>query len=520
MRTEKIILSLLCTCIALGLYAQGNGFDMQVMSEQEISGTTRYVGMGGAMAAVGGDVSAVKDNPAALGIFRRSEVTFTLGYQLTHSLSPKNIEGRSDVGHNLRLPDISWVFNHRYKEGSIQNNFMLGYRRLKNINRIWQTKGENLPVSQTDLMAWQTNGLVEADLEGTSAYDDANIGWLSKMGYDAWLTAPTEVGSKEWMSLENGNAKNELMVREDGFADQFTFGWGLGANNRFYIGAAFNLVNLRYDKYTSYSEAFLSSSHYELKSICKNTGVGINLQVGMIARPSEYVRLGLALQSPTWMQIKTTTGDNSDSSHDYVHGISAYIAEGEERGSYTSVPVRAYAEEASRKTPIRAVGGVAVQLGNAGMISLEYDYQHGFERHMTDEHMLKAGGEMVLSNVCFLNMGYACNLHGRFKQHVLDDGTIDDEGYYWPGLTTTRTDTDFRHYGARHYASAGLSFRNGRWVAGISYQFSCQQQFLYAHYAQMDLYADYDQANLPAGALDVRTTNMTHRIAFTLAYRY
>ncbi len=509
MRTEKIILSLLCTCIALGLHAQGNGFDMQVMSEQEISGTTRYVGMAGAMAAVGGDVSAVKDNPAALGIFRRSEVTFTMGYQLSHSLSPRNIEGRSDVGHNFRLPDISWVFNHRYREGRIQNNFMLGYRRLKNINRIWQTKGENLPVSQTDLMAWQTNGLVETQLEGTSAYNDAEIGWLSKMGYDAWLTAPTEEGGNDWVSLENGIAKNELTVGENGFADQFTFGWGLGANNNFYIGAAFNLVNLRYDKYTAYGESFESGSHYELTSTCQNTGVGVNLQLGMMARPSEYFRLGLALQTPTWMQIKTITGSTYG---DYKPGITAYIADGNERGWYTSQPIGNYSEEVARKTPLRAVGGAAVQLGNAGMISLEYDYQHGFERHMRDEHMVKAGGEIVLSNVCFLNMGYACNLYGRYKQHMLDGGSIEDESIFLPSYNSTRTDTDFRYCGPRHYASAGLSIRSAHWVAGVSYQFGYQQQDLYAHYDQ--------KVNLEAGAMDLRTTNMTHRVAVTLAYRY
>ena len=41
------------------------------LSEREVSGTARYVGMGGAMTAVGGDPSAVRDNPAGLGVYRR-----------------------------------------------------------------------------------------------------------------------------------------------------------------------------------------------------------------------------------------------------------------------------------------------------------------------------------------------------------------------------------------------------------------------------------------------------------------
>ena len=49
------------------------------LSEREVSGTARYVGMGGAMTAVGGDPSAVKDNPAGLGVYRRMEVAVSLG---------------------------------------------------------------------------------------------------------------------------------------------------------------------------------------------------------------------------------------------------------------------------------------------------------------------------------------------------------------------------------------------------------------------------------------------------------
>ena len=40
-------------------------------------GTARYVGMAGAMSAVGGDPSAVMDNVAGLGLYRRSEVMIT-----------------------------------------------------------------------------------------------------------------------------------------------------------------------------------------------------------------------------------------------------------------------------------------------------------------------------------------------------------------------------------------------------------------------------------------------------------
>ena len=60
------------------IMGQINGFDLKQMADEEIVGSSRYVGLCGAMAAIGGDMSAVKDNPAALGVFRYSEIGMTV----------------------------------------------------------------------------------------------------------------------------------------------------------------------------------------------------------------------------------------------------------------------------------------------------------------------------------------------------------------------------------------------------------------------------------------------------------
>jgi len=47
------------------------------ISDNDIIGTARYSSMAGAFGALGGDPSAIKDNPAGLGIYRKSELTLT-----------------------------------------------------------------------------------------------------------------------------------------------------------------------------------------------------------------------------------------------------------------------------------------------------------------------------------------------------------------------------------------------------------------------------------------------------------
>ena len=52
-------------------YAQGE-MNAYTMSQTDLNGTARYLGMSGAFGALGGDISSMSTNPAGLGIYRSS----------------------------------------------------------------------------------------------------------------------------------------------------------------------------------------------------------------------------------------------------------------------------------------------------------------------------------------------------------------------------------------------------------------------------------------------------------------
>ena len=43
----------------------------------DLNGTARYVGMGGAMEALGADISTTSTNPAGIGLFRSSQLNLS-----------------------------------------------------------------------------------------------------------------------------------------------------------------------------------------------------------------------------------------------------------------------------------------------------------------------------------------------------------------------------------------------------------------------------------------------------------
>ena len=72
----KRLLFSVCMLAALPVMAQETYQNATVVAE-DLNGTARYVGMGGAMEALGADISTIATNPAGIGLFRSSSVNAT-----------------------------------------------------------------------------------------------------------------------------------------------------------------------------------------------------------------------------------------------------------------------------------------------------------------------------------------------------------------------------------------------------------------------------------------------------------
>ena len=75
MKTKYIYLAA-AALVAVPAFAQETYLDTKLV-ENDLNGTARYVGMGGAMEALGADISTISTNPAGLGLFRKSQVTLS-----------------------------------------------------------------------------------------------------------------------------------------------------------------------------------------------------------------------------------------------------------------------------------------------------------------------------------------------------------------------------------------------------------------------------------------------------------
>ena len=77
---KKIMtLTALAMFVSMGAGAQ-TVYDATNIASKDLSGTARFVGMGGAMGALGGDISTIGTNPAGIGIYRSNDIVASFGY--------------------------------------------------------------------------------------------------------------------------------------------------------------------------------------------------------------------------------------------------------------------------------------------------------------------------------------------------------------------------------------------------------------------------------------------------------
>ena len=471
---KKILLILF---LAYSLSPIAYSQDVQRFAERSTIGTARYVGMGGAMTAIGGDPSAAMVNPAGLGLYRRSEISVSIDETIDNTQQV----GSNDTYQRTRFaaPQISaiWAWGNSQKQrGLVYNNFMFSLNRLANFNRDIVVKGAGMGMVPTICNITNDEGGVSEEFLVNKPWDDVEIGWLSILGYEAYLIDPIE--NNKWKPAVDFT-DGSLSISETGTSDQYTISWAGNISNQWYIGIGLNIPTINYTKHTSLREENKqNSSSAELKSMFHVSGVGVSGSFGLIYRPIQALRIGASLQTPTILSLsRQSTGDM----YSTIAGQ-----------KYEVLTPESGVMDIDIASPLRTSVSVAGQMGKIGLIAVQYDYAHSNE--MEDIHTLRMGAEAQVTRGLFLNAGY-----------VYESSFMKEDPKWLLGYNEIRTDMDYRYTAATQYASAGIGYRSDVVVAQLAYQYGWQTIHQYASEEQ---------------ALPFYVDTHTHRIVATLAWRF
>ena len=357
------LILLLCLFFQTG-YTQ-NSSDAFRFSSYDVLGSARFVALGGAFGAVGGDLSTLNYNPAGLGIFQSSEFSFSpsINYSSNDAIynGSTGIDSKTNLNHGM----FGMVNTRRFREGSRAKNsgwkainYGFSVNRVKNYNNTFFIAGESYSSSLADVWRDYANGTFPEDLNSFS----------TGLAWDTYILDTVSGNPSQYYSGAPGGGVLQTYWEESkGYVNEMSFAMSANYNDKLIIGFSLGIPNLHYERLIEYSEYALGvPADYEFDELLYTErllteGRGINAKLGFIYLVSPSLRISGAFHTPTYY------GDLVD---EYDSSLESIM--GDDNSYFSQSP---YGEMIyNLSTPARVMLGISSFFNKNGFISVDYEY--------------------------------------------------------------------------------------------------------------------------------------------------
>lgn len=337
-------------------------------SQTSFGGTARFMAMGGAFSAVGGDVSSLDFNPAGLGVFTKSQLVFSPGYSYQNTSSVYNGETTtsSQPAANVQNAGVIFAWKNSHSDAKWKGiAFGFVYNRTNDFNTNITTQGNNYNSTMLDQYCAQANNVAQANLNPYYAGPAYIAGLL--ISPSSPPTSPTYYNIID-PYLRNGYnyITQENSLSTAGAMGETDISFGGNYDNRLYIGVTIGIPDINYSVVSNYSEkpsyndTAYGLTQWSINSTSNTTGSGINLKIGMIYRIKNWLRIGLAIHTPTVFSL----------TEQYVTTISAVY----NNSSNNLETSPSGSVNYTLTTPMKEIGGIAFVIHNQAILSADYEY--------------------------------------------------------------------------------------------------------------------------------------------------
>lgn len=546
---SRIFQILMLTAIPATAAAQSS-IDALTLSDTELRGTSRFMSMAGAFTALGGDLSTLTQNPAGIGVYRGSDVALTIDLSFLSNKS-SNIPGGATMNNtHFDANTIGYVGTMNFGSNSVMSTFSWGvsYNRLKSFTRNYRGSGIPLQTSMSNYIALMSDGIDPENMISKSGYDpyqDSQINWMNILAFNGAITTPTIVTDNAGkvtdiyydglfqydVPAQDGNpaipattGTAGFKVRERGYADEYNIAFGGNLANVVQWGLDLGITDLTHEQWTSYDEALQGANiragneyydvieegdcDWQIDNWKKTTGTGFNLKFGLILKPVQELRIGVAVHTPTWYSMTTSYNAN------LTYGGSNRVQR--DRGTNTAV------YDWNLRTPWKLMFGLAGVIGGRGIISADYEYSAYDKMHTSDSYgdfddynddiatyfratnTLRLGAEFRVTPQFSLRLGYS-----YVSSNVKNDAADNNLEIY-----TSGTNLGYTFNQSSNYVTAGLGYRTGGFYVDLAYV-NRQRTSTYHCFTP---FQDYD--GLWTLAPQAKIKENANQLALTVGYKF
>ena len=365
--------------------------DMLSLSRFDYSlSTARSRAMGGAFASLGADLSSMSINPAGLAMYRGGEVGITTTINSTHvNVRPLNGNSFAYRGENFRtkltLDNLGFTVNGRQSSGALTSvQWGFGYNKLADLNYRHAVETTPDQYSVGELFVEALNGFDYGQgmplswlPNSARPFRNNNIDpwyWNSILAYKTFMVDGEEVGfgSRYFINDQSTLSPDDMKshysyLESEGSIGEYLVSGAFNFRNRVYFGFSLSLLSIWNEKYFSYEEEYprypqgphaLYKMQYN--QAMSSNGVGFGAKIGVIVRPIDPLRIGLAFHTPQMVTLNTR----------YRAEMYTRFTMGLEPG-YSNTDNLEYDYEYS--SPPRLLAGISYTFGNWGILSADYE---------------------------------------------------------------------------------------------------------------------------------------------------
>lgn len=354
-----------------------------LFSRTRPGGSARMQAIGGAQIALGGDFSSALSNPAGLGMYNRSEFTLSPGLNFYNTEADHLGTTQKETTSKFTIPGLSYVFHSpNNKDGFWGGSFGISMTRTNDFNSFMRYSGDDNVSSIVDWFIQDAQGLTENDLlssdfptglaysnflfEDSTFYDGPQGYYFSVIGL---YPDPEDIR----------HLKRQGSIKTKGAQYQWSLAYGGNYKDKFFFGANVGISTLRYTFSSTYSESnfffeldpdFNPLDNLLLEETIDIEGTGVNLTLGVIFRPVDFIQVGASFATPTYYKITDSyTAKVSTLWNNYNYLGTGTILTSESYESFE--PVIA---EYNFTTPMKLSLGTAFFISNYGFISGDVEF--------------------------------------------------------------------------------------------------------------------------------------------------
>ena len=493
---------------ALPMSAQET-YENTKLIDNDLNGTARYVGMGGAMEALGADLSTMSTNPAGIGLFRKSKAETSFGLVNQQDVNKFNSLGKT----NASFDQAGFVYSLRNGRNSFLN-FGFNYHKSRNFDQILNASGALSNASQNKL----TYQKFRSDI--ITQPTDLTYSQVDNLYYNNLIYNSTDKTFYNYPAT--GYQFNQ---QSKGYIGEYDFNVSGNIQDRIYLGLTFGIHDVHYKGYSEYTENFAANaSGVTLADNRDITGTGYDIKIGAIFRPIENspFRIGMYINTPIWYDLTTSnyttlnTGKASSSSsesYDFKlytpwkfglslgHTIDNYIALG---ATYE------YADYGSMDTRVNDGGYYDYYDSYYETSSSDKNMNRHTANTLKGVHTFKVGAEVKVTPQLAVRVGYNY-LSAMYDKNGSKNGSISSPGSYYA------SETSFVNWKDTNRFTCGIGYSIDKFNIDLAYLYSAQNGDFYPFMNYYEGQAPSTEDNLASAT---KVSNKHSQLQLTFGYRF